>query len=78
MSWLLSLGAGVWAKVAAVGAIVLAVTIAIARVFGAGKKAQQAADAKVTTDILEKQREIAASPPVGSDVIRQRMRDRKF
>lgn len=78
MSWLLSLGGAVWTRVAAVGAIALAVTVAIARIFSAGKKAQQAADAKVTTDILEKQREIAASPPVGSDVIRQRMRDRKL
>ena len=59
----------------AVGAALIALAVAVARIFSAGKKAQRAADAKVTTDILEKQRDIANEPPVGSRAIRERMRD---
>lgn len=62
----------------AIGAALVALAVAVFRLIGMGRKQQQAADAKVTTDILEKQRDEANKPPVGRDALDGLMRDGKL
>ncbi len=62
----------------AIVAAIVALAVAVFKLIGIGRKQQQAADAKVTTDILGKQRDEASKPPVGRDALDDLMRDGKL
>lgn len=76
--WLLGLVNRPWfLKATGIVAAAGALLVAVFRLIGFGRKQQQAIDAKVTTDILEKQRD-AASNPIAPDAARQRLRSGKL
>ncbi len=79
VAWGLKLMAKPWfAKLVGILAAIGAFLVFLWRVYGAGKKAQQMADLKANSKIVEKQREEANRPPVGQPAIRERMRDGKL
>lgn len=64
---------GIWAKIAAAGAIVLAVLVVVVKLLGAGRAQQRAADAEKTIRDVEKRHEIdqaVAREPAPADKLR--------
>lgn len=54
MAWLASLAGSVWAKIAAIAAVVGAVLLFLAKVFRAGRDAERAKSTKAALDHVQK------------------------
>lgn len=76
MPWLASFGAGVWAKIAAAGAILLAITIAVARIFSSGKKAERAANNEKAVEAGNVRTQVDVDVATAPDADRERLRKR--
>lgn len=76
MPWLVSLAGGIWGKVAVVGAALLALAIAVARIFSAGKKAERAANTETALKVEHERRQVDVDVAGADGAERLRLRNK--
>lgn len=68
--------AGIWAKLAAAGVILLAILAAVAKVFNMGRKAERGDNAEKGLEAERARVQVDADVAAGGDAERDRMRQR--